>query len=88
MEQEGVPHNLALNGRNVLTMTGVSEVVNFDDNTVILRTSLGMLTVQGKDLKLKTLSETGGQVTIHGKVSVLSYEEPKTPGGFWRRLFG
>ena len=89
MDKEAVfPHKLTLSERNVLTMTGASEVISFDDSAVILRTSLGNLTVQGKELKLKTLMPEGGQVTVTGRISALSYEEPRAPGGFWRRLFG
>ena len=88
MEKQALPHKLTLHDREKLTMTGVSEVVNFDDTAVTLRTSLGMLTVQGSHLKLRQLSEDGGQVAIDGKVSALSYEEPKgSAGGFWHRLF-
>jgi sporulation protein YabP len=83
-----MPHKLTLSDRKRLTLTGVSEVVSFDDNAVTLRTSLGMLTIQGRELKLKMLTEDGGQVAIDGSVTALSYEEPKTPGGFWRRLVG
>ena len=89
MDKEAVfPHKLTLSERNVLTMTGASEVISFDDSAVILRTSLGNLTVQGKELKLKTLMPEGGQVTVTGRISAVSYEEPRAPGGFWRRLFG
>ena len=88
MEQLALPHKLTLNERRQLTMTGVTEVVSFDDSAVILRTGLGTLLVQGKELKLKTLSTDGGQVAVDGHISSLSYEEPRAPGGFWRRLFG
>lgn len=88
MNEQTLPHKLTLNEREKLTMTGVHEVVSFDDGTVVLRTSLGTLTVQGQDLKLKNLSQDGGQLAINGKIFALSYEEPKAPGGFWRRLFG
>ena len=83
-----LPHKLTLHERRQLTMTGVSEVVSFDENAVVLRTELGMLTVQGTDLQLKTLSVDGGQVTVDGTVSALSYEEPRHTGGLLRRLFG
>ena len=66
-------------------MTGVEEVVSFDDSTVVLRTGLGTLIVQGKELQLKTLSLDGGQVAVEGAVSALIYEEPRQEG--WRRLF-
>ena len=85
-EREGA-HVLTLEGRKCLTMTGVTEVVSFDDALVVLRTSLGMLTVQGMGLRLKTLSTDGGQMMVTGDVSALSYEEPRE-GGWLRRLFG
>lgn len=87
-QQLSLPHKLTLNERSQLIMSAVTEVVSFDDNAVILRTSLGTLLVQGSQLKLKALMPEGGQVTVTGKISALTYEEPKPSGGFWRRLFG
>ena len=83
-----LPHKLTLQQRNALTMDGVTEVVSFDDTTVILRTSLGTLIIQGRDLQLKTLSLDGGQVAVDGNVSALIYEDPRPQGGWLRRLFG
>lgn len=82
-----LPHKLTLNERSHLTMTGVTEVVTFDENAVILKTGLGTLVVQGRDLQLKTLSPEGGQVVIAGKITSLVYEEPR-PAGFFKGLFG
>lgn len=86
--QMQLPHRLTLNERRQLSMTGVSEVVSFDDTAVVLRTELGMLVIQGKDLQLKTLSLEGGQVAVDGTVSSLHYEESRSGGGWLRRLMG
>lgn len=83
-----LPHKLTLNERKSLTMTGVTEVVSFDDNTVMLHTALGTLIVQGQQLQLKSLSPDGGQMAVEGHISALAYEEPRPSGGFWRRLLG
>ena len=88
MAEQEIAHSLALDQRKSLTMTGVSEVVSFDDTAVVLRTGLGTLTVQGQDLRLKTLSTEGGRVAVTGAVSALSYEEPRERGGWMRRMFG
>lgn len=86
-ERMELPHKLTLNDRRQLTMTGVCEVISFDDTVVILRTTMGTLTVQGSQLQLKTLSLDGGQVAVEGTVCALSYEEERSVG--WkRRLFG
>lgn len=87
MEQETLPHRLTLIERSKLTVTGVTEVVSFDDTMVALQTGLGSLTVQGNQLQLKTLSLEGGQVDVEGSISALSYEEPSR-GGWLSRLFG
>ena len=85
MPDEHLPHKLQLSERKNLTMTGVTEVVSFDETCVVLQTSLGLLIVQGQQLSLKNLSLDGGQVAVDGTISALSYEEPRQSG--WRRLF-
>ena len=83
-----LPHGLTLNERSRLTMTGVTEVVSFDENSVVLHTALGALTIHGSNLQLKTLSLDGGQVAVNGTVSALVYEDPRPAGNWVRRLFG
>ena len=87
-QEDQMPHKLQLNERRQLTMTGVTEVVSFDEGAVILQTSLGTLIVPGRELQLKTLSLEGGQVAVDGNISALTYEEPRQSGGWRRRLFG
>jgi len=86
MTEEKFPHKLTLHERNSLTMTGVKEVVSFEESAVVLLTSLGLLTIQGQELKLKTLSLDGGQVAVDGHISALVYEEPRE-GSLWQRLW-
>ena len=86
MTEDQFPHKLTLNERKNLTMSGVAEVVSFDESAVVLRTALGTLTVQGQELKLKTLSLEGGQVAVDGQVFALVYEEPRE-AGLWQRLW-
>ena len=88
MAEEQLPHKLQLNERRQLTMTGVTEVVSFEDSAVVLQTSLGTLIVQGRELQLKTLSLEGGQVAVDGTISSLVYEESRSGGGWRHRLFG
>ena len=82
-----LPHSLTLKDRKSLTMSGVTEVVSFDENSVVLHTELGTLSIHGRDLQLKNLTLDGGQVAVEGNVAALIYEEPRS-GGFLRRLMG
>ena len=89
MESERMlPHRLTLSERKELTMTGVTEVISFDENAVVLKTNLGNLTIHGKSLQLKNLSVEGGQVAVDGQIAAFIYEEPRPTGGALRRLFG
>lgn len=88
MEENQIPHKLQLNERRQLTMTGVTEVVSFDEDTVVLQTGLGTLIVQGSQLQLKTLSLEGGQVAVDGSICAMLYEEPRRDLGWRQRLFG
>ena len=87
-EQKVFPHLLSLNERKELTVTGVTEVVSFDEETAVMKTSLGALTVHGRQLQLKNLSTNGGQVEVSGTVSALIYQQNKPTGSWVRRLFG
>lgn len=86
-EQQHLPHALTLDERKRLTMTGVTEVVSFDDATVVLKTGLGTLLIHGSGLKLKQLALEGGSVAVEGRIGALSYEEPRQ-GGWLSRLLG
>ena len=77
-------HHLTLSQRERLSMTGVEEVLRFDEDGVTLRTSLGTLNVEGEALRLKALSPDGGQMAVEGNIRALYYEEPRQR----RRLFG
>ncbi len=81
------PHELRLDDRSKLSVSGVSEVESFDESTVVLHTARGVLVIRGGNLQLKTLSIDGGQVAVNGTIDSLSYEEAQKAGGFLRRLF-
>lgn len=86
--QAEAPHRLTLEGRKRLTISGVTEVVSFDDTTVLLKTTQGTLFIHGAHLTLRTLTLENGQVAVDGTVNALQYEAQREQGGFWRRLFG
>ena len=86
MTEERLSHRITVNERKSLTVTGVTEVLRFDEGSVVLRTGLGILEIQGQELKLKNLSQDGGLMAVEGQISGLFYEEPRE-GGFWQRLW-
>ena len=84
-ERMQLPHKLTLNERRQLSMTGVTEVVSFDEGCVVVKTSLGTLVVQGQSLQLKQLE--GGNVAVEGEIAGLQYEQNRPEGGWLSRIF-
>ena len=81
------PHQLILQDRKVLEMTGVTDVDSFDETAVIAYTSLGELTVRGRGLHIRRLDLEGGSLSLEGQVDTLTYSDIQR-GGFFSRLFG
>ncbi len=83
-----MPHNIILEDRRMLTVSGVSDVDSFDEETVIVFTDLGELTIRGSNLHINRLSVEVGELTVEGNIAALIYsdEAPKS-GGFFSKVF-
>ena len=79
---------LSLEGRRLLRVTGVKEVLRFDESVVVLQTCDRLLVVRGQGLSLRQLAPEDGRVELRGRVEALSYEQELQRGGLLRRLFG
>ena len=81
------PNNLTLEDRTHLTVSGVEEVMSFDEREIAMRTGHGDLIVRGEGMTISKLNVEGGDVHIHGEITQLCYEEPAPERGLWARLF-
>ncbi len=71
------PQNIILENRKKLTISGVTDISNFDENTISAITTLGCLTVKGSQLKINKLSVETGDVIIEGNISSMVYNGSK-----------
>ena len=71
----GIVQNLILENRGKLSISGVIDVLSFDDEIVILDTELGMLTVKGENIRINKLSIDTSEVIIEGEISSFSYSD-------------
>lgn len=71
----GVIQNLVLENRGKLSISGVLDVLSFDDQVVMVETELGLLTVKGENLRINKLSIDTSEVVVEGEISHLSYSE-------------
>lgn len=75
MNTTGVIQNLILENRSKLSISGVLDVLSFDDQVVILETELGLLTVKGENIRINKLSIDTSEVIVEGDISNLSYSD-------------
>ena len=70
-----IMQNLILENREKLSISGVNDVLSFDDQIVILETQLGLLTIKGENLRINKLSIDSEEVIIEGEITNLAYSE-------------
>ena len=69
--------NLILENRKKLNVSGVNDVLSFDDQVVIVDTELGLLTIKGENIKITKLSLDTAEIIVEGEISNLSYSQNK-----------
>ena len=82
--------SVVLENRKKISITGVNEVISFNDEVIILTTNLGTLTLKGKDLKMNKLDVQNGDIMITGKINSFVYLEKdslKNKDSILNRLF-
>ncbi|HBC84025.1 MAG TPA: sporulation protein YabP [Clostridiales bacterium] len=85
-----IMQNIVLENREKLSISGVLDVLSFDDQIVILETDLGLLTVKGENLKINKLSIDTEEVIVEGEIYNLGYSEKdveKKGTGFLNKIF-
>ena len=86
-----VIQNLILENRKKLSISGVNDVLSFDDQVVMIETELGLLTVKGENLRINKLSIDTSEVIVEGEISFLAYsdkeQERQKTGGIISKIF-
>ena len=72
-----IVQNLILENRGKLSVSGVNDVLSFDDQVVMVDTELGLLTVKGDNLRINKLSLDTSEVIVEGEISSLIYSQNK-----------
>lgn len=81
-------HNIIMENRKKLTVTGVMDIDSFDEQTVVAFTEQGELTIKGDNLHINKIDVDTGDLLMEGEIVSISYSDnqPRT-GGFLAKLF-
>lgn len=71
------PHKITVENRSDMSVTGVIQVVAYDENRVVLRTDFGTLIIQGRDLVAGEISSINNTMKLTGNIDTLQYKGAK-----------
>lgn len=84
-----MPHNIILEEQGKLSISGVVDVQNFDEEQVLLETVRGMVLVRGQGLHIERLQLEAGELIVQGEIGLIEYDDSVQPrGSLLGRLFG
>lgn len=74
-------HQVAINNRQEMALTGVVSVESFDEVCILMETTCGSMVLEGEGLHITELDLGEGKVHITGKVVNLLYKPQGTRSG-------
>jgi sporulation protein YabP len=79
-----MPHSVIMEDRKKLSVSGVTDIESFDEQTIIAITDLGELTIRGWNLHITRLNLEQTELLVDGEISSLTYTDvrPQAKGFF------
>ena len=74
-KQTNIMQNVILENRKKLTLTGIKDVLSFDDEIVVVESELGLLNIKGSDLRVNKISVETGDVIVDGTIRAIEYSD-------------
>jgi len=76
-EKKNLPHTLHMENNKTLFVSGVVQIGNFDEQSVILYLSEGKLLVHGNNLQIGRLSLETAEAELCGHITALQYSDAR-----------
>lgn len=80
-------HSIIINNRKTISISGVTEVLSFDEQIIVVKTELGELTIKGDMLKVNRFANETGDLSLEGEFCALAYTS-LSKKSISKRLFG
>ncbi len=85
---ENERHSLTMENRNRVFITGATELENFEEKNMTIKTTMGLLFLKGEDMHIIKFDTDAGEIVIEGEFDAAEYAESDGKGSFLSRLFG
>lgn len=80
-------HNIIIENRKNVNLSGVKEVLSFTDDTINAVTELGLITLRGENLKIGNFNTEKGELSLCGNIIAVVYTSGSQKGSFIGKLF-
>ena len=70
-------HKVTIENRKAMTVSGVGQVVSYDEYRIVLRTDYGTLIIQGRDLVAGEISSATNTLKLTGRIETIQYKAAK-----------
>lgn len=82
-------HIVHIDNRQRIDVSGVTKVVTFNENSVVLNTIMGSIEIKGKSMRVNKLNVDTGDMLIEGEVHSLVYlsKDKGIKGSTLKKLF-
>ncbi len=81
-------HTVILNEGKRLSVSGVDDVISFDEEAVVLAIGERELNIGGHDLCVTKLSLETNEVAVSGDIEAMYYSTAKPKKGLFKGIFG
>ncbi|MDR1391698.1 MAG: sporulation protein YabP [Clostridiales bacterium] len=94
MEEKRQPnqkiHSIMIENREKMIITSIEDVESFDEESIIIYTSMGILEIKGSNFRINRLNVEDGEVVIEGVIDSINYSDKNFKEkkiGFFSRIF-
>lgn len=84
---EGRPHQVTIDNRKRIMLSGILEVISSQDKTIICKIAGKIVYIFGKELRVSKLNLEEGALIVDGEIDGLSYKDSQTGKSFLKRIF-
>ncbi len=84
-----LPHNIILDNKEKLSVSGVTDVDTFDESKIVLFIPDDTLIIDGDDLHIQKFDISTGELIIEGEIYSLTYTgsvSGKSSKGFFKKM--
>ncbi len=81
------PHNIIMENRQELRISGVKDIDSFTETKIVLSTVMGELVIKGQDLHVSVLEAETGDFSMTGKIKCLCYNTFSSSDNIFSKMF-